>query len=257
MCKWLLGDMPNKTPRDVKTGSHGPAWFLTLKTPQSWLNDGHIDASEHMLCMRRKYFPNIYRQNAVVMNNYFSQVIPARYDQYKQTADKTKYYWDADIMSMLTGIEQQFLASWGGVEDVYWCQNYGQQHWFAIEASISSWTLTVYDSENSVISDAKLEDIMSPWCFMLPSLLMQSKLFTDSLMLKIPSAGNRPHRFTLRRKQKHELPKSKRSGDCGVYAIKYIEHLMVGLPLETICDENMEVFRNKWTTDLWYQNLLP
>ncbi|XP_062112252.1 uncharacterized protein LOC133823469 [Humulus lupulus] len=40
MCKWLLGDMPNKTPRDVKTGSHGPAWFLTLKTPQSWLNDG-------------------------------------------------------------------------------------------------------------------------------------------------------------------------------------------------------------------------
>ncbi|XP_062079045.1 uncharacterized protein LOC133783573 [Humulus lupulus] len=191
------------------------------------------------------------------MNSYFSQVIPARYDQFKKTADKTKYYWDADIMSMLTGIEQQFLASWGGVEDVYWCQNYGQQHWFAIEASISSWTLTVYDSDNSVISDAKLEDIMNPWCFMLPSLLMQSKLFTDSLMLKIPSAGNRPHQFTLRRKQKHELPQSKRSGDCGVYAIKYIEHLMVGLPLEAICDENMEVFRNKWTTDLWYQNLLP
>ncbi|XP_062115378.1 uncharacterized protein LOC133829651 [Humulus lupulus] len=61
MCKWLLGDMPNKTPQDVKTGSHGPAWFLMLKTPQSWLNDGHIDAAEHMLRMRRKYFPNIYR----------------------------------------------------------------------------------------------------------------------------------------------------------------------------------------------------
>ena len=137
-------------------------------------------------------------------------MIPARYDQYKKIADKTKYTWDSDVMSVLTGIEQQFLASWGGVEDVYWCQNYGQQHWFAIEASISSWTLTVYDSDNSVISDAKLEDIMSPWCFMLPSLLMQSKLFTDSLMLKIPSAGNRPHQFTLRRKQKHELPQSKR-----------------------------------------------
>ncbi|XP_062086973.1 G-type lectin S-receptor-like serine/threonine-protein kinase At1g61550 [Humulus lupulus] len=32
MCKWLLGDMPNKTPRDVKTGSHGPAWFLTFSS---------------------------------------------------------------------------------------------------------------------------------------------------------------------------------------------------------------------------------
>ncbi|XP_062107687.1 uncharacterized protein LOC133818677 [Humulus lupulus] len=40
MCKWLLGDIPNKTPRDVKTGNHGPAWFLTWKTPHSWLNDG-------------------------------------------------------------------------------------------------------------------------------------------------------------------------------------------------------------------------
>ncbi|XP_062113626.1 uncharacterized protein LOC133824678 [Humulus lupulus] len=160
-------------------------------------------------------------------------------------------------MSMLTDIEQQFLESWGGVEDVYWCQNYGQQHWFAIEASISSWTLIVYDSDNSVISDAKLEEIMNPWCFLLPSLLMQSKLFTDSLMLTIPSAGKRPHQFTWRCKQKHELTQSKRSGDCGVYAVKHIEHLMVDLPLETICDENVEVFRNKWTTDLWYQNLLP
>ncbi|XP_062085113.1 uncharacterized protein LOC133791204 [Humulus lupulus] len=125
MCKWLLGDIPNKTPRDVKTGNHGSAWFLTWKTPQSWLNDGHIDAAEHMLRMRRKYFPNIYRQNAVVMNMYFSQVIPARYDQYKKIADKTKYTWDSNVMSMLTGIEQQFMTSWGGVENVYWCQNYG------------------------------------------------------------------------------------------------------------------------------------
>ncbi|XP_062095105.1 uncharacterized protein LOC133800989 [Humulus lupulus] len=146
-----------------------------------------------MLRMCRKYFPNIYRQNAVVMNMYFSQVILARYDQYKKIADKTKYTWDFDVMSMLTGIEQQFLASWGGVEDVYWCQNYGQEYWFAIEASISSWIPTVYDSDNSVISDAKLEEIMNTWCFLLPSMLMQSKLFTDSLMLKIPSAGKRPH----------------------------------------------------------------
>ncbi|XP_062111315.1 uncharacterized protein LOC133822870 [Humulus lupulus] len=75
--KWLLGDIPNKTPRDVKTGNHGPAWFLAWKTPQSWFNDGHINAAEHMLCMRRRYFPNTYRHNGVVVNIYFPQVIPA------------------------------------------------------------------------------------------------------------------------------------------------------------------------------------
>ncbi|XP_062079596.1 uncharacterized protein LOC133784113 [Humulus lupulus] len=51
MCKWLLGDIPNKTPRDVKTGNHGPTWFLTWKTPQSLLNDG----VSHLYLMTRQW----------------------------------------------------------------------------------------------------------------------------------------------------------------------------------------------------------
>ncbi|XP_062088928.1 uncharacterized protein LOC133795495 [Humulus lupulus] len=163
----------------------------------------------------------------------------------------------AELIEWFGTIEQQFLASWGGVEDVYWCQNYEQQHWLAIEASISSWTLTIYDSDISVISDAKIEEIMNTWCLLLPSLLMQSKLFTDSLMLKIPVVGKRPHQFTWCRKMKHELTQLKGRWNCGVYVFKHIEHLMVGLSLETICEENIEVFRNKWTTNLWYQFFLP
>ncbi|XP_062083509.1 uncharacterized protein LOC133789787 [Humulus lupulus] len=102
-----------------------------------------------------------------------------------------------------------------------------------------------------------MEEVMKPRCLLFPSLLLQSKLFTDSLMLKIPAAGKRPHQFIWRRLKQHKLTQSKRIGDCGVYVFKHIEHLIVSIPLETICDENIELFRNKWMTDLWYQNVRP
>ena len=47
------------------------------------------------------------------------------------------------------------------------------------------------------------------------------------------------------------------SGDCGMYAIKYIEHLLCGLPLDTIINDNMSLFRKKWSVDLWYQDATP
>lgn len=47
------------------------------------------------------------------------------------------------------------------------------------------------------------------------------------------------------------------SGDCGMYAIKYVEHLMAGLKLDTIIDDNMELFRQKWCTDLFYRDVRP
>lgn len=48
-----------------------------------------------------------------------------------------------------------------------------------------------------------------------------------------------------------------RSGDCGMYAIKHIEHLLCGLKLDTIIDANMSLFRKKWSVDLWYQDVGP
>ena len=79
-----------------------------------------MDAAQHMLRRRRNTFPEAFRQNAVVMNNFFSQAVPARLENYKK---REKALWE-DILPMLTGIESQFLAPWTGVEDVYWCQNY-------------------------------------------------------------------------------------------------------------------------------------
>ena len=47
------------------------------------------------------------------------------------------------------------------------------------------------------------------------------------------------------------------SGDCGMYAIKHIEHLLCGLKLDTIIDDNMSLFGKEWYVDLWYQDVGP
>ncbi|XP_062086522.1 uncharacterized protein LOC133792614 [Humulus lupulus] len=190
------------------------------------------------------------------MNIMFSQVVPARYDAYQNAkeADKKRFLWDSDVISMITGIDNQFLASWKGVYTVYWCQNYLQAHWFAVEASISTWTLNVYDSDVTVISDKKLQSFMKSWSTLFPSLLLQSQLFKDDPRLTIPPGAKRCKEFNVHRMPVDSVPQTKVSGDCGVYAIKHIEHLLGRLPLDTICDDNMELFRNKWTVDLWYQN---
>ena len=56
----------------------------------------------------------------------------------------------------------------------------------------------------------QMEEIMKSLCIFFPSLLLQSKLFKDSLMLKIPASGKKPHQFIWRCLQRHELTQSKR-----------------------------------------------
>ena len=140
------------------------------------------------------------------MSNHFSQVVPSRVERFKK---KDKTIWDG-VVGMLTGTEEQFLAPWTGVEDVYWCQNYKSVHWFAIEASITSWTFTIYDSNISVISDHDLDACMKPWCILFPNLLLTSKLFKDKIELKTPPAGKKRPNFTWRRLQPPQVPQTKK-----------------------------------------------
>ena len=165
-----------------------------------------MDAAQHMLRRRRNTFPKAFRQNAVVMNTFFSQVVPSRLENYRK---REKALWE-DVLPMLTGIEKQFLAPWTGVEDVYWCQNYKSVHRFAIEASISSWCFTIYDLDITVISDNDLDAWMKPWCVLFPNLLLASKLFKDKLELKTPPAGKKRPNFTWRRLQPHEVPQTRK-----------------------------------------------
>ena len=159
-----------------------------------------------MLRRRREAFGMVYRQNAVVMSNHSSQVVLSRLERFKK---KDKTFWD-DVFGMLTGIEEQVLAPCTGVEDVYWCQNHNSVHWFVIEASISSWCFTIYDSDITVVSEKDLDELMNPCCLLFPALLLSSQLFNDMIELQPPAASRNRPLFTWRRLQAHKLTKMKK-----------------------------------------------
>ena len=165
----------------------------------------HIDVAHWMLRRRSLAFPDVYRQNVVVMNNLFSQVVPLMLPSYQK---KEKWIWEY-MIKLMKGVESQFLAQWTGIDDVYWCQNYNLVHWYVIEASISKWCFTTYDSDVTVIPEKVLEELMEPWCILFPHLLWTSKLFPDVPQLRLQPGKKRPE-FNWRRMQPDELPQTSR-----------------------------------------------
>ncbi|RYE04983.1 MAG: hypothetical protein EOP33_07880 [Rickettsiaceae bacterium] len=47
------------------------------------------------------------------------------------------------------------------------------------------------------------------------------------------------------------------SGDCGMFALKYVEHVVLNESFDTLQSENMRMFRKKWCVDLFYNHLIP
>ncbi|XP_062080833.1 uncharacterized protein LOC133785629 [Humulus lupulus] len=128
----------------------------------------HIDVTKYMLRRRRQFYLEAYRQDVVVMNIVFSQVVPDHYNAYHNAKeeDKKRFLWDADVVSMIT-----------------------------VEASISTWTLNVYDSDVTVISEKQLQSFMKSWSTLFPSLLLQSHIFKDNPRLMIPPGAKRCKEF--------------------------------------------------------------
>uniref|UniRef100_A0A803R048 Ubiquitin-like protease family profile domain-containing protein n=1 Tax=Cannabis sativa TaxID=3483 RepID=A0A803R048_CANSA len=55
-----------------------------------------------------------------------------------------------------------------------------------------------------------------------------------------------------RRATSKVAPQTETSGDCGVFAMEYIEHCMLERSLELVNDDNMLTFRHRWCVDLFY-----
>ncbi|XP_062092482.1 uncharacterized protein LOC133798262 [Humulus lupulus] len=206
-----------------------------------------------MLRRRRHFYHVAFRQDAAIMNTTFPQVWLGRWNHFRET--ETKYTWDDEVLRMLKGDDNQFLVSWKNVSEVYFSLHVEKvAHWIAIEVSIPTWCINIYDSNHSVLSPNLMEEAIKPWCLLLPSLLWCSGMFDDHDDLQVyPEQNAKP--FSCCRIPPEECPQTKTSGDCGMFAIKHIEHLVVRLPLDTVIDENIQHFRTKWYVDLFYQNL--
>ena len=101
-----------------------------------------------MLRRRRLAFPTTYKQNAVVMANYFSQVVPSRLKRFK---NRDKIVWDDFVMH----VDGNRAVVFGTLDRSRRCilvPKLQVSPLVIIEASILSWCFTIYDPNITAVS---------------------------------------------------------------------------------------------------------
>ncbi|KAF8087931.1 hypothetical protein N665_0560s0009 [Sinapis alba] len=156
--------------------------------------------------------------------------------------------WD-----LYAGIVPTFCATikiWGvDIDDIYAPVNFQNDHWIAIWISIPKRHIVVWDSIVKHISKAQLDEVMEPFLTMVPYLLVEYAS-TDEERIKYSLEP-----FTYE-KPTVGVPQCI-AGDCGVYALKYMECHALGYTLfpAAFCEKNVKHIREKMAHDIFHETL--
>ncbi|KAM6553330.1 hypothetical protein CsatB_014092 [Cannabis sativa] len=102
-----------------------------------------------------------------------------------------------------------------------------------------------------------MESYLKPYSELFANLIRDSGYFQYNNYVHPVELGDLSQLLPLhyRRATSDVVPQTNGSGNCGVYAMEHIEHLMLDRSLEHVHDDNMLTFRHRWCVDLFYQNL--
>ncbi|KAM6541105.1 hypothetical protein CsatB_005552 [Cannabis sativa] len=221
-----------------------------------WLEDAQIDAMAHLLRRRRTLYPEVYTRKGVVLDTSAPQFFSMFWNMCE--GDRSKIKWDESVMSYVQGIPHRYLPCWEKQEYIYFVLHLPKErHWVAVEVDIENWEIIVYDSDIGATVEAAMESYLKPYSELFANLIRDSGYFQYNNYVHPVELGDLSQLLPLhyRRATSEVVPQTNGSGNCGVYAMEHIEHLMLDRSLEHVHDDNMLTFRHRWCVDLFYQNL--
>ncbi|KAF8085084.1 hypothetical protein N665_0681s0008 [Sinapis alba] len=203
-------------------------WYQVIRTPLAWLMDTHMDAYINVLRLRQGNNPNHFRSERICfLDHLFSRMWKDKYGEFKSLVPDHNGLgrrlpggsWD-----LYAGIVPIFCATnktWGvNIDEIYAPVNFQNDHWIAIWISIPKRHIVVWDSIVKHISKAHLDEIMEPFLTMVPYILVECAS-TDEERIKYSLEPFTYERPTV------GVPQCI-AGDCGVYALKYMEYHDLG-----------------------------
>ncbi|PON78035.1 Ulp1 protease family, C-terminal catalytic domain containing protein [Parasponia andersonii] len=116
---------------------------------------------------------------------------------------------------------------------------------------LPAYMFTVYDSDQALYNDARVEQAMRPMMKVLPYFLLNVEGVTDRADLDLTTT-TKPRDFDVRRLLPNIVPQTVKSGDCGVFVVKHLECLLADIPLSNVVDDVMQHSRQKLCVDLFY-----
>ncbi|KAF2597688.1 hypothetical protein F2Q68_00010782 [Brassica cretica] len=241
-----------RTPLDKKPRTSRTWWYQTLRTSLSWLADCHIDAWINVLGRRYDANPQHFRSERMCfLDHLCAQQWRAKYQDWKDSEPDQNGLGrrlPGGAWNYYSGTIPSFYQSnkvWGtDIDDIYAPVNYKDTHWFAMWISIPKRHIVVFDNICSSISPTELDEVMEPFIFMVPYLLVECASYDEE------RAQYSLEPFTYARPT--NIPPA-RSGDCGLYALKYIECHALGIEFskKDFAKANGKYMRDKMAVDIF------
>ncbi|KAF8108650.1 hypothetical protein N665_0105s0003 [Sinapis alba] len=215
----------------------------------------HMDAYINVLRLRQRNNPNHFRNERICfLNHLFSRMWRDKYGKFKSSVPDYNGLgrrlhgrsWD-----LYAGIVPTFCATnktWGvDIDEIYAPVNFQNDHWIAIWILIPKRHIVVWDSIVKHISKAQLDEIMESFLTMVPYLLVECAS-TDEERIKYSLEPFTYERPTV------GVPQCI-AGDCGVYALKYMECHALGYTSfpAAFCEKNVKHIQEKMAHDIFHE----
>ncbi|GMN19374.1 hypothetical protein TIFTF001_046945 [Ficus carica] len=211
----------------------------------------HMEEATYGLRIRQHKYSDIINQNAVVLDEVFGQLLVGKSYACDAMDDYLRKYISGEVPKM--------GKSWKGTKALYFPFNVGDKenlqnkhlpggkHWVTVKVDLVELELVVFDCNIGCYNEIQMDKFMKPLQKMIPLMLRESGFFNDMI-----SHINTP--WPYRRPCDHP---QNISGDCAVYAIKYIEFDMEGIKLNLIDDDMIEFYRKKMAIEIFHNHWVP
>lgn len=204
----------------------------------------HLNSAFHMFRKRSLRDPTPFCSSRIAFLDQ-SWVNMWWYD-YKQFNIKPKNFLFGetyiDVMNGRYPTEAVTNKRWvADVDHLYFGHCIENNHWVAVDANLIRRHIDVYDCIDTAYSDTKIYEQILPYARMIPYII---KAGTTETKTRVSL-----QKFTINRRR--GIPQNDQSGDCGVYTVKFLEHLALGISFEGLSDRNISLIRLKLAVEIF------
>ncbi|PON75164.1 Ulp1 protease family, C-terminal catalytic domain containing protein [Parasponia andersonii] len=200
----------------------------------------HIDAAFRLIREYLWLFPKTYKKKVALVDTVYIACMNGRWDAFRRTSNKAKFLWDDQLTDNAKRYADHFQRGWVEIDEVYYPLNIGSNHWVLVQIDLPAHMLTVYDSDQALYDDARVEQAMRPMMKMLLYFLLNVEEVTDRADLDLTTT-TKPRDFNIRKLPPNVVHKQRRAD----------------IPLSNVVDDVMQHSRQKLCVDLFYQNIEP
>ncbi|KAA0043531.1 Ulp1-like peptidase [Cucumis melo var. makuwa] len=218
------------------------AWITDKRT-----DDEHLDALFLFIRLKIKAAGIPSSQNFTTADTIFMRILVAKWPIYKECIKENRPFdWKEEyrLVDYVVGSKEDFQDPWASVDYVYSPFNVHDNHWVLLCLDLVSCQVKVWDSLPSLTTTEEMTNILLPIRELVPKLLDSTGFFDRRGR---SSTYKEPWPVVI----VDSIPLQRNNSDCGVFTIKYFEYIVVGVGLDTLCQENMSYFRKQLAFQLW------